>query len=182
MLRALGEKGDPVAQGGPENALLAGRGEPVRGGVSAAPAGENLSHNASLSGAGCGNLPRCPASLSGMRRALALLFLAALIVPAAIAQATASQRECFELYNAGRPMDLLVESLGNGARKIGLSEESLQAAAESRLRAARLYTEDRKKAGDAYLYVNVNVVGRAFNVSLRYNKRVPTRSDNPSAQ
>ena len=77
----------------------------------------------------------------------------------------------FELYNAGRPMELLIESLGNEERKIGLSEESLQAAAESRLRAARLYTEDWKRAANAYLYVNVNVVGPAYSISVKYEKR-----------
>ncbi len=43
-------------------------------------------------------------------------------------------------------------------------------AAESRLRAARLDTEDWAKADLARLYVKVNVVGPAFNVLVQYNK------------
>ena len=56
------------------------------------------------------------------------------------------------------------------AAAIGLTEGALQATAESRLRAARLDTEDATKAGLAYLYVNVNVTGRAVGVSVQYNK------------
>lgn len=44
--------------------------------------------------------------------------------------------------------------------------------AESRLLSARLYTEDVKKTGGAYLYLNVTVVGRAFSIWLGYNKLV----------
>ena len=52
--------------------------------------------------------------------------------------------------------------------QIGLTEESIQAAVESRLRSARLYDAD----ASPYLYVNVNVVGRAFSARLEYNKTV----------
>ena len=65
-------------------------------------------------------------------------------------------------------MDLIVEDLGSDATKIGLAEESVQAAAESRLRSARLYSE----VSEQYLYVNVNVVGSAFRVGLQYNKQL----------
>ena len=105
-----------------------------------------------------------------MRRALALLFLVALLASAASGQGSASRQDRFRLFNACRPMQLLVESLGNEERKIGLTEDALQAAAESRLRAARLYTEDPEGADDATLYVNVNVAGRAFNISVEYTK------------
>ena len=65
-------------------------------------------------------------------------------------------------------MRLVVESLPEDAAEIGLTESSIRAAAESRLRSARLYSE----ASDQYLYVNVNVAGHAFGVSLEYKKRV----------
>ena len=42
--------------------------------------------------------------------------------------------------------------------------------AESRLRAARLFTEDKSKANGAYLYVNIHVLGPAFSVRLEYKK------------
>ena len=72
-----------------------------------------------------------------MRRALASLSVAALLTPAAMGQTP----ERFELYNACRPVKLVVERLSDRAAAIGLTKQSLQAAAESRLRAARLYTE-----------------------------------------
>lgn len=69
-----------------------------------------------------------------MRGALASLSVAALLAPAAVGQV----RERFELFNACRPMRLVVEGLPDRAAAIGLTEQSLQAAAESRLRGARL--------------------------------------------
>ena len=72
-------------------------------------------------------------------------------------------------------MELVVERLSDYATDIGLTEKALQAAAESRLRAARLYTEDSAKSDFAYLYVNVNVVGPAFNILVEYEKRVTDR-------
>ena len=99
-----------------------------------------------------------------MRRALVLLPLAALLSPAASGQDVASHIERFELFNACRPMVLVVEDLSDDADKIALSRESL--------RAARLYTEDMESADFASLYVNVSVVGRAFHISVWYRKMV----------
>ena len=79
-----------------------------------------------------------------------------------------SDRDRFELFNACRPMDLIVESLHADAAEIGLTEESIQAAVESRLRSARLYDADAVP----YLYVNVNVAGSAFARALQYKKIV----------
>ena len=76
--------------------------------------------------------------------------------------------ERFQLFNDCRPMYLVVEDLGSGADEIGLTRESLTAAVESRLRAARLYGE----GGLTWLYLNVNVVGQAHNISLQYKRRV----------
>lgn len=79
----------------------------------------------------------------------------------------------FKLYNDCRRMILLIESLeGKSAKEIDLTEERLQSLVESRLRAARLYTEDSSKANGAMLYVNVHVVGPAFLVRLEYKKRL----------
>lgn len=66
-------------------------------------------------------------------------------------------------------MKLLVLGVDDDAGKIGLTKSRLQTAAESRLRSARLYDSD---AAIPILYVNVNVVGRAFNIDLEYNKPV----------
>ena len=89
--------------------------------------------------------------------------------PRALAYA---QFEYFQMYNACRPMQLVVENLSPGAAEIGLTREQLQSTVESRLRAARLYTEDLELSDAAYLYVNVNVFAQAFSISLKYNKRV----------
>ena len=59
----------------------------------------------------------------------------------------------FELCNACRPMGLMVGPLGKNAKAVGLTMDRLQVTAESRLRAARLYTEDYAKANHAFLYV-----------------------------
>ncbi len=107
-----------------------------------------------------------------MGRILAGLALAVLLAPAILGQDNSNRRERFELFNACRPMRLVVEHLNDDAADIGLTREALRAAAESRLRAARLYTEDSVRADLAYLYVNVNVSGRAVNIVLGYNKWV----------
>ena len=78
--------------------------------------------------------------------------------------------EQFHLFNACQPMGLAVEGLNDDARDIRLTEERLRVAADSRLRAARLYTSDALRADYAYLYVNVNVSGPAFSIRLAYNK------------
>jgi len=78
--------------------------------------------------------------------------------------------ERFRLYNNCRPMQLVIEHLSEDASEIRLTERRLQTATESRLRLARLYTDDYEHSQWAYLYVNVLVVGRAFNLTVQYNK------------
>ena len=78
-----------------------------------------------------------------------------------------SDSDRFQLFNECGPMELLVEEYKNADwADIGLTVDRIQTMAESRLRAARLYD------GTAlpYLYVNVNVVGDGFSLSVRYNK------------
>ena len=92
----------------------------------------------------------------------------AALVPVAAGQDKAeplelSPNDRFKFFNACRPMVLLVgvEVPGDDAIKVGLITERLQAAAESRLRAARLYTEksasDMRDEGGAILSVIANV-------------------------
>ena len=97
------------------------------------------------------------------------LLLALLLAPAAVGQDDKSEFARFQLFNDCNPMKLVVEDLHDDAGKIGLTKARLQAAAESRLRSARLYDSD---ATTAYLYVNVNVSGPAFSTSLQYKKLV----------
>ena len=75
-----------------------------------------------------------------MRRILALLPLVALLATMAVGPDAASGWERFNLFNACRPMRLVIQDLDDDATEIGLTREMLKAAAESRLRAARLYT------------------------------------------
>ena len=84
----------------------------------------------------------------------------------------ADDADRFQLCNSCRPMELVVEGLNNDAKKIGLTEERLKVAAESRLRAARLYTDSWSAASGAFLYINVNAFRNSFSLLVQYNKRL----------
>ncbi len=103
-----------------------------------------------------------------MRRRITWLVLLVIFVsPAGGAAAQeVSAFDRFRLFNECRPMRLIVEGLPAAAAEIDLTEAAIQAAVESRLRSARLYDADARP----YLYVNVNVVGRAFSIGLEYLK------------
>ena len=105
-----------------------------------------------------------------MRRRITWLVLLAIVAsPAGGAAAQdVSALDRFELFNECRPMRLIVKELPADAAEIGLTEESIQAAVESRLRAARLYDAD---AGPSF-YVNVHVGERVFVLELKYRKGV----------
>ena len=75
----------------------------------------------------------------------------------------------FQLLSFCKPMNLVVEDLGDDASRIKLTGESIQATVESRLRSARLYASPHM---DTYLYVNINVVGNAYSMSLSFKKLV----------
>ena len=74
----------------------------------------------------------------------------------------------FQLWNDCRPMGLIVERLNSDSEKIGLTKEAIEVAVRSRLRSARLFSDDIPKI--YYLYINVNVKNRAFNISVDYEK------------
>ena len=83
-----------------------------------------------------------------------------------------TEHDHFELWNNCLPTRLLVEDLHKGAAAIGLTKEDITVAARSRLRAARLYSADRKKTVGSFLLAQVSVVGAAFSSELLYFKRV----------
>ena len=85
------------------------------------------------------------------------------------ADRTESALDRFELLNDCRPMYLLVEHLSAEASRIGLTAGSVEVAVRSRLRAARLYTDNRS---GAYLYVNVNVSANVASATLDFKKLV----------
>ena len=76
----------------------------------------------------------------------------------------------FDLFNDCRPMRLIVEGVSEYAVEIGLTESDLRRVAESRLRSARIYTQDMDAAHGSALYVNCSVVGPAYNVTVDYMK------------
>ncbi len=113
---------------------------------------------------------------SRLTRAALLLSALALSLPAsgargATVEETKNRIARFELFADCRPMYLLVERLPADASKIGLTEEAIQAAAESRLRSARLYRSIRSAPYHS-LYINVNVAGRGFSIRLEFKKDV----------
>ena len=69
-------------------------------------------------------------------------------------------------------MSLTVEKLPDDAAAIGLTEDAIEVAVRSRLRAARLYSEDYHETAWSHLYVNVNVVDSAFGIGVEYRKDV----------
>ena len=63
-------------------------------------------------------------------------------------------------------MKLVVEGLTTDAAEIRLRQGDIQATAESRLRSARLYSDDPSSR----LYVHVNVSGPAFSILVQYGR------------
>lgn len=88
---------------------------------------------------------------------------------AATAQEKVSRSDKFRLWNDCAEVWLLVEGLREKADEIGLTKDAIEISARSRLRGARIYRKDASHS--YYLYVNVNVVGRAFSVNVEYGKR-----------
>ena len=126
---------------------------------------------------------RRPTTSNGPRRSAGLGALAALSFAALAFLATGTASETphgpfdrFRLFSDCQPMDLVVERMPPDASEIGLTEESILAAAESRLQAARLYDAEATH----YLYVNVNVAGPAFSHSLEFKKSVHDISSDTS--
>jgi len=103
-----------------------------------------------------------------MKKLAPALFALALAAPVAVGQAgsTPTELDRFRLWDACHPMSLIVEGLPSDAVEAGLQSQDIEVAVRSRLRSARIYDEE----GISFLYVNVNVVGRAYNISVQYHK------------
>jgi len=107
-----------------------------------------------------------------MNRLTVLLIFASLCfgLPAsANEQDVTDRRDRFQLWNNCEPMELVVENLSDDAAKIGLTRETILTTVRSRLRAARLYSDQRQTG---YLYVNIHVVGQSHHISIEYRKWV----------
>lgn len=81
-------------------------------------------------------------------------------------------------------MRLEVQALDSDAdaQAVGLTEERIQLAVESRLRAARLYTESEKKANFAHIYIAISVIGPAFTIHMGYRKWVTDLANNSNGR
>ena len=90
-------------------------------------------------------------------------------VPCAVGDTFEKRFERFQLFSDCSPMQLVIDTLDSNEKKIGLTDEAIQAAVESRLRSARLYTSDKLKP---FFYVKVHVIGNAFSIRLFYYKSV----------
>ena len=83
----------------------------------------------------------------------------------------AQERDRFGLFTNCGPVHVVVEELPRAAKRIGVKEKKLHTLAEAALLGARIPTAEALGRGH-YLYLNVNVVGRAFNWRLSFNKQV----------
>ncbi len=99
---------------------------------------------------------------------LGLFTLLAVVTPRSVAESTEDSIDYFKLFADCTRMNLVVEHLPSDASEIGLWDEAIQAAVESRLRSARLYRSEFALV--PYLYVSVNVVGPAFSIDLGFKK------------
>ena len=82
--------------------------------------------------------------------------------------------ERFQLFDSCRSMRLAVVDSQSGSTDINLSKDSIRDAVESRLRSARLYDS----AGSSVLEISVAVSGAAFEIGIRFYKKVLDYSSN----
>ena len=101
------------------------------------------------------------------RRLVFVVVLACTLPRPAAAQGVPEGYARFQLLNECKPMGLVVNPLPPGAAAISLTRERIRTLAESRLRAARLFSDDLLPA---HLQVNVKVLRLAFAVDFRFNK------------
>ena len=78
----------------------------------------------------------------------------------------------FKLHNACWPMSLVVEDLSDDAKAIGLMEDRIRTAAESRLREAHLYAGYSNSENKTFLYIDIRVFCFALWFCLAYNKNL----------
>ena len=69
-------------------------------------------------------------------------------------------------------IEVVAEGLSNDAREWGLSELLIQSKVEQTLLGFNLEPSDDEPFLKGYLYVNVNLVGSAYNVQVAYNRPV----------
>ena len=104
------------------------------------------------------------------------LIMALFLAPVPFVQAQeVSDRDKFQLWNNCAEIRLVVEGLQAEAAEFNLRKEDIETAVRSRLRGARIYTEnllDDNGSAVPYLYINVNTVGFALNINAELEKMV----------
>lgn len=115
-------------------------------------------------------------------RLITAFILAMFLLPLSFAHGQeVSDYDRFDLGNDCRPVKLVVEGLQTNAAEFNLREEDIETTVRSRLRGARIYTENTLYPDGTvtpYLYVNVNTVGSAFNINIQLNKWVSDPASN----
>ena len=108
-----------------------------------------------------------------MRNILVLLVAASVSLGVAKAEVSESYYR-FMLFNHCGPIPVMVMGLSKDAEGIGLSQDSLQTALESRLRSARLYKpiSSMDDVLNPHLTLRVGVLNHAFSIDLSYVKWV----------
>ena len=102
-----------------------------------------------------------------MRRFAIALVSVGLSVVAPVWAKDVTEFDRFSLWNECKPLQLLVASTNQEATKLGLTRESVEIAARSRLRAARIYTAEKNYFPPTTIYVNAHVGrGNTFFVSV----------------
>ena len=106
--------------------------------------------------------------LNSIKTVTALVFVTcSSAAPLRAAEWTEEERiERFQLFNECKAFDFSIADLGSEAEKIGVTNDAVQAAVESRLRAARLYDS----ANVFLLKLDINLVGGAFHIRLNFFK------------
>ena len=113
------------------------------------------------------------------RAILAVLALGWLACAAPVAaQGSPSDWDRFQLWTGCAPLEVSIEALDSEAVKIGLSEDAIRFAVESRLRGARVYRPDSDSM--PFLGVSTGVVSEAFSLSVSLYKLVFDEASGPA--
>lgn len=101
------------------------------------------------------------------------LCAAAMMLSASAFAEEVSDWDRFQLWNECRPVELFVNFEGDTAKDaddFGVTKRAVEVAVRSRLRAARLYTEDQNKAALSSVLVTVDIFDSAYGTHFEYRK------------
>ncbi len=109
-------------------------------------------------------------------RSIQSLILALFLAPVSLVQAQeVNDLDKFQLWNNCAEIRLVVEDLKTEAAEFNLRQEGIETTVRSRLRGARIYTENWFYDDGSWIpsmYIQVNTVGFAFHIDARLQKLV----------